>query len=89
MLVSCSAPTDEEIAKQKRICDINGQVVHIWDSPSYNLWCQSKDNEVMECIRKYNTSIENKYNNPDTVSDLREDNYSNVVKTCNEVFGKK
>lgn len=43
----------------------------------------------MDCIRKYNESIENKYNNPDTVSDLREDNFSNAVKTCNEVFGKK
>lgn len=27
-----------------------------------------------------------KYNNPDTVSHLYEDEYSNVVKTCQDTF---
>lgn len=44
---------------------------------------------VMVCIREYTTWIDEKYNNPDTVSNLSEDNYSQVVKTCKEVFGNK
>lgn len=43
----------------------------------------------MVCIRGYTTWIDEKYNNPDTVSNLSEDNYSQVVKTCKEVFGNK
>lgn len=44
---------------------------------------------VMNCIREYTEGIDKKYNNPDTVSNLEDDKYSNVVKTCNEVFGKQ
>ena len=40
----------------------------------------------MNCIREYTNWLNEKYNNPDTVTNLREDNYSNVVKTCNEIF---
>ncbi|RTL03983.1 hypothetical protein EKK58_11545 [Candidatus Dependentiae bacterium] len=46
-----------------------------------------KEDKVKTCISQYINSIDEKYNNPDTVSDLREDDYSNVVRTCNEVFG--
>lgn len=44
---------------------------------------------VMVCIREYTLWIDEKYNNPDAVSNLSEDNYSQVVKTCKEVFGNK
>ena len=48
-----------------------------------------EDNTVMKCIREYTNWIDEKYNNPDHVQNLREDKYSNVVKVCNEIFGKK
>lgn len=91
LLVSCSWPTDAEYAEQKKMCDINNEELYVytWGFGSPLLGCKKKEEKVMDCIRKYNESIENKYNNPDTVSDLREDNFSNAVKTCNEVFGKK
>lgn len=44
---------------------------------------------IMDCIREYTDWIDEKYNNPDHVQNLREDEYSNVVKTCNEIFGEK
>jgi hypothetical protein len=53
------------------------------------MWCKEKDNPVMDCIKEYTNWLDEKYNNPDTVTDLREDNYSQVVKSCNEVFGNK
>ena len=48
-----------------------------------------KRDKVNDCIREYTRWIYLKYNNPDTVSNLREDNYSQVVRTCNEIFGNK
>ena len=50
---------------------------------------ETNEDKVMDCIREYTNSIDEKYNNPDTVSNLTEDNYSQVVKTCNEIFGNK
>ena len=44
---------------------------------------------VMDCIKEYTNWLDEKYNNPDHVTNLREDNYSNVVKTCNEIFWTK
>ena len=41
----------------------------------------------MDCIREYTNGLDEKYNNPDNVSNLREDDYTRVVRTCNEVFG--
>lgn len=84
---SCWNPTQQEIEDTKKICDINGERVYINDFGSPI--CISKQSEfwVEDCIRKYVDSIDEKYNNPDTVSNLREDNYSQVVKTCNETFG--
>ena len=43
----------------------------------------------MECIREYTDWLDEKYNNPDNVSNLKEDDYSQVVKTCNEIFWEK
>ena len=45
-----------------------------------------KEDKVMNCIKEYTNWIDEKYHNPDTVSNLREDDYSNVVKTCKEIF---
>ncbi len=53
------------------------------------MFCRNKEDKVRNCIQQYIDSIDEKYNNPDTVSSLQEDNFSNVVKTCNEVFWKK
>ena len=44
---------------------------------------------VMDCIKEYTNWIDEKYNNPDHVNNLREDKYSNVVKTCNDIFWDK
>lgn len=43
----------------------------------------------MDCIREYTEWLDEKYNNPDNVSNLREDDYSQVVRTCNEIFWEK
>ena len=55
---------------------------------SWNINCSSSraESPVMECIREYTEVIDEKYNNPDHVTNLIEDDYSNVVKTCNEIF---
>lgn len=86
-LTSCSSPpTKEEVVKQKEICDIsNMNTISNWMS----VFCSYRTDPVMVCIRGYTTWIDEKYNNPDTVSNLSEDNYSQVVKTCKEVFGNK
>lgn len=56
----------------------------------WNIICNSyKEDKVMNCIKEYTRWLDEKYNNPDTVTDLREDDYSNVVKTCNEIFWNK
>lgn len=48
-----------------------------------------KEEPVMKCIKEYTNWIDEKYNNPDTVSNLREDDYSKVVETCNNIFWLK
>ena len=85
LLTSCWLPTDEEIAEYKRVCEM------WWEKLKYSLngyWeiltrCY---NPVEDCIKEYTEGIDQKYNNPDTVTNLREDNYSEVVKTCNDIF---
>lgn len=47
------------------------------------------EDKVFDCIKEYTKWIDKKYNNPDNISDLREENYSEVVKTCNEIFWDK
>lgn len=89
LVASCSPPTDAEIAEQKKLCDLQGQDIAISSSPHYDMWCRYRTDPVFECIQRYNDGIDEKYNNPDTVSNLSEEDYSQVVKTCNEVFGKK
>lgn len=89
ILVSCAPPTDADIAEQKRICDINWQKVII-NLASNEVDCEYKPpkTSVMDCIREYTNGLDKKYNNPDIVSNLKEDDYSKVVRTCNEIFWK-
>ena len=89
LLASCSPPTDIEIEQHKKLCEISGKQLIIDAGSNYHMWCKEKDNPVMDCIKEYTNWLDEKYNNPDTVTDLREDNYSQVVKSCNEVFGNK
>ena len=90
LLASCSPPTQQEIDEQTKICDINWERLYI-NTDTNHLTCWGKEVEetsTMDCIREYTKWLDEKYNNPDTVTNLREDEYSKVVKTCNEVFGK-
>ncbi len=90
MLTSCSEntyPTDEEIEAQEKICEINWRAVYIYSD--YTFTCRHKETPIMDCIKEYTEWLDQKYNNPDHVTNLREDTYSEVVKTCNEVFWEK
>lgn len=84
-----SSPTQQEIDEQKKICDINGEELYI-NTATNEPTCLSKmyNVSVADCVKEYTNWLDEKYNNPDTVTNLREDEYSKVVKTCNEVFGK-
>ena len=44
--------------------------------------------KVQDCIQMYVNSIQEKYRNPDVISDLREEDYSKVVETCQKTFWK-
>jgi len=84
-LTSCWMTQEEKLNKIKE-CD------ELWFSHYLNdvydeIYCSDyKDNKVMTCIDKYTDWLDEKYNNPDNVSNLREDDYSKVVITCNEIF---
>lgn len=88
-LASCSAPTQQEQYEYRKICEVNGEQLYITNSPNFHMICKRKDDKVFDCIQKYIEAMDEKYNNPDIVSQLQEDNYSQVVKTCNETFGSK
>jgi len=87
LLTSCQAMTQQDRLLKIKQCE--ELWVSYWISTAGNVHCKgNKQDKVMECIREYTNWIDEKYNNPDTVSNLREDRYSQVVKTCNEIFGK-
>lgn len=84
LLSSCWMTHEEGISKTKE-CDA------LWRYSNMdrfgNISCGAlKPDKVQTCIASYIDAIDEKYNNPDTVSDLREDDYSTVVKACNETF---
>lgn len=81
--------TTEEREEFRAMCEMNGQVMRIDMNGNKRLYCSTPENPVFDCIDKYVDSVDEKYNNPDTVSGLSEDGYSTVVKTCKETFGKK
>lgn len=91
LLTSCWM-TQEEILKEYKKCEAVWQQWRYEDDFWWTVWCDYKktnEDKIMSCIREYTDWIDEKYNNPDTVSNLREDNYSQVVKTCNEIFWDK
>lgn len=89
LLTSCTSPTQSEIDEKKKLCALDGNGIEFMNWPfGWHIACKWKQKEtpVMECIREYTDWIDEKYNNLDTVTNLREDAYSNVVKVCNETF---
>lgn len=85
LLLSSCTITTQEVEEQKKICELTWQELRL-NNLWYSGWCANKTDKVQDCIDSYIDAIDEKYNNPDTVSDLREDDYSTVVKTCNETF---
>lgn len=87
LLTSCGL-TKDELKEYKKNCEDFGSQFRI--SRDWKDWvCETKPDKVMECIREYTYWLDEKYNNPDNVSNLKEDDYSQVVKTCNEIFWEK
>lgn len=87
LLLSSCTYSAEEIAKQEYLCKIQWKQMYV---DPMTLYCDTKqDTELMKCIKEFTNGLYVKYDNPDTVSNLREDEFSNVVKACNEVFGEK
>ena len=87
-LTSCGM-TQEEILKEYKKCEAIWQQWRYEEWFWWSVWCDNKEtneDKIMRCVREYTNWLDEKYNNPDTVTNLREDNYSNVVKTCNEIF---
>ena len=84
-LTSCAETTQQERINRIKQCE------ELWFGYRLSwgkIFCnKEKTDKVFDCIKEYTNWLDEKYNNPDTVSDLREDNYSQVVKTCNETFG--
>lgn len=87
-LSSCIRLTDSEIEEWKKFCELAGKDFYLF-SEGHRYTCEQKEDKVQKCIDGYIDAIDEKYNNPDTVSDLREDDYSKVVKTCKETFWEK
>lgn len=83
-LTSCWMTQEEKLKKIEECKEI---WLWYWLDWVGEIQCDSTvENRVFNCIREYTRWLDEKYNNPDTVSDLREDEFSKVVKTCNEVF---
>lgn len=86
LLVSCGVKqTQEQKLQMQKDC------ADLWRTTSMSITgeveCSYRfENPVMKCIREYTNWLDEKYNNPDTVTNLREDNYSSVVETCNKIF---
>lgn len=75
--------TQEDRLKQIEDCREMG--FWYWLHHNGRIICKKED-KVMDCIKEYTNWLDEKYNNPDIITNLREDEYSNVVKTCNEIF---
>ncbi len=87
ILLSSCWMTQEEKLKAIKDCE----ELWLWYQLNYfqnNVFCENPKSDVMSCIQEYTRWIDEKYNNPDTVSNLREENYSKVVETCNNIFWK-
>ena len=79
---------DERIKAQQNCEELWYESNIYWNG---NVYCDSYrkiETPVMKCIKEYTRGITEKYDDPNYVTNLREDEYSNVVKTCNEIFKK-
>jgi len=87
ILTSCGQTQQEKLQKQKECKEL---WLEWWINWFDDIVCGSyRKNPVMDCIKEYTNWLDEKYNNPDIVSNLREDDYSKVVETCNKIFGNK
>lgn len=80
--------TAEEIAIKKERCAVGGQDLYV-DANGLRADCVKKKDSVSDCLDRWVSAIDEKYNNPDTVSDLRDTEYDKVVRQCQETFGTK
>ena len=80
--------TAEEIAIKKERCAVSGQDLLI-DAHGLRVECVKKRDSVSDCLDRWVNVIDEKYNNPDTVSNLRDTEYDKVIKQCQETFGAK
>lgn len=88
LLISCGM-TQEEMLNKKQECTDLGFTSYYNSAFWERIVCSYKiQDPVMKCIEEYTNWLDEKYNNPDIVTNLREDEYSNVVRTCNEIFLK-
>lgn len=89
LLVSCASPQEklDNFNAMKPVCDAQNRQTFV-NETTWEAYCSYSD-PVQYCIDKYVNSIDEKYNNPDTVSGLQDSNFSEAVRTCNEVFGNK
>ena len=87
LLASCGMTQHEKLNKIEDCKELwYWYRLNAWDEIMCDIY---KKDKVMECIREYTNWLDEKYNNPDHVSNLIEDWYSNVVKTCNDIFWDK
>jgi len=88
LLISCGMTQEEKLNKIEECKELNTwYVLNLLDEIQCNHGMV--EDKVMKCIKEYTNGLDEKYNNPDHVTNLREDEYSNVVKTCNEIFWDK
>lgn len=78
--------TEDERASMEENCRLSGKQLII-NADGNMGYCEKS--KVETCIDTWVRSVDEKYDNPDTVSDLRETEYDNVVKQCQETFGDK
>ncbi len=95
VLTSCGMTQQEQLQVEKDNNIIKEYCKSIWydwwQNWFWDIFCSyhKLENPVMKCIKEYTNWLDEKYNNPDIISNLREDDYSNVVKTCDEIFWNK
>lgn len=89
LLSSCWELSTQEVEEAKQYCKSVWQDFRLVQTPfgdTYDCGTAWEIDKVQRCIENYVDAIDEKYNNPDTVSNLREANYNEVVKTCQETF---
>jgi hypothetical protein len=89
-LTSCGSNPMTQEEKLKKIQECKDLWLWYYLNWHRGIVCKSYvEDKVNNCIEEYTRWIDEKYNNPDTVSNLIEESYVEVVKTCNDVFWEK